>query len=337
MLPGFRQAIGSDPRPLRASPRRPALAGAIRLSARAAAPPALPSSPLPVPYLLRTPPEVAAPRARRSRRLQDVQRHFSLALGGAPAARLAHGLAFPASPSTFLRMVRAGPMPVAPSRRVIAIDEWAWRRGLRYGTIIIDLERRAIADLLPDRDAEAVADWLRRHPGVEIVARDRAEVYAEGVQQGAPEAMHVLDRWHLLRNLGEALQEAITGQHAVIRSVARTLGDERAAMFRDEQNHARSVTVADRRKQERPPVARGTPSFRVYMRPAHPWPASRVNSISTARPCGADCAWMSRRPGRSRRAQASSIPSAPISTGAGPRAAARGPRWPANSTGSAPG
>ncbi|MDP4026452.1 ISL3 family transposase [Methylobacterium sp. NEAU 140] len=198
-----------------------------------------------------TPPDVAAPHARRSRRPHDLQRHLGLALGGAPAARLAHRLAIPASSSTLLRIVRAGPTPVALPPRVIAIDEWAWRRGRRYGTVIVDLERRAIADLLPDRDAEAVADWLRRHPGVEIVARDRAEVYAEGVRHGAPEAVHVLDRWHLLRNLGEALQEAITGQHAVIRSVARTLGDERAAMLRDEKSQARPVTVADRRKLER--------------------------------------------------------------------------------------
>ena len=128
---------------------------------------------------------------------------------------------------------------------MIAIDEWAWRRGRRYGTIIVDLERRVIADLLPDRDADTVADWLRRHPGVEIVARDRVGVYVEGVRQGAPGAMHVLDRWHLLRNLGEVLQGAVIGQHVVIRSVARTLRDERVAALRDEQNNARPVTALD--------------------------------------------------------------------------------------------
>ena len=198
-----------------------------------------------------TPPDVAAPHARRSRRLHDLQRHLGLALGGAPAARLAHRLAIPASPSTFLRIVRAGPAPVALPPRVIAIDEWAWRRGRRYGTIIVDLERRAIVDLLPDRETEAVAAWLRRHPGVAIVARDRADVYGEAVRQGAPEAVHVLDRWHLLRNLGEALREAVGGEHAVIRSVARTLGDERAAAHRIEQNRARPATAADRRRLAR--------------------------------------------------------------------------------------
>ncbi|MDP4026581.1 ISL3 family transposase, partial [Methylobacterium sp. NEAU 140] len=195
-----------------------------------------------------------------------MQRHLGLALGGAPAARLAHRLALPASPSTFLRIVRAGPAPAALPPRVIAIDEWAWRRGRRYGTIIVDLERKVIADLLPDRDTDTVADWLRQRPGVEIVARDRAEVYAEGVRQGAPGAVHVLDRWHLLRNLSEALQEAVTGQHSVIRSVARTLGDERAATLRDEHNRARPLTAADRRKLDRhaPRCARHAELLRLH-------------------------------------------------------------------------
>ena len=188
-------------------------------------------------------PDVAVPRARRSRWLKDVQRHLGLALGGAPAARLAHRLALPASPSTFLRMVRGGPAPVPRLPRVIAIDEWAWRRGRRYGTIIVDLERNAIAELLRDRDASTVSDWLRRHPNVEIVARDRAEVYGEGVRQGVPGAAHALDRWHVLRNLSEALQEAVTAQHSVIRSVARTLGDERVAALRAERDRVRPPYV----------------------------------------------------------------------------------------------
>lgn len=109
-------------------------------------------------------PEVASPRARRLRRLEDLQQHLSLALGGSPAAPLAQRLAMPASPSTFLRMVRAGSTPVPTSPRVIDIDEWAWRRGRRYGTIIVYLERNAIVDLLPGREVGQVADWLRLHP-----------------------------------------------------------------------------------------------------------------------------------------------------------------------------
>jgi transposase len=140
-------------------------------------------------------PEVARPHARRSERLRDVQRHLGLALGGEPAARLARRLAMPTSPDTLLRLVRSAPVPPRPSPRVIGLDEWAWRRGRRYGTVIIDLERNTVLDLLPDRNAESVAAWLRRHPGIEIVARDRADVYGEGARQGAPAAAQVADRW----------------------------------------------------------------------------------------------------------------------------------------------
>jgi transposase len=127
-------------------------------------------------------PTVAAAYAHRSRRLGEVQGHLGFALGGEAGARLA----IPLSPDTLLRMVRRTPPPAPALARVIGIDEWAWRRGRTYGTIIVDLEHNTIADLLPDRETTSVAAWLRDHPEVEIVARDRAEVYGEGVRQGVP-------------------------------------------------------------------------------------------------------------------------------------------------------
>jgi len=151
-------------------------------------------------------PDVAPAHARTTRPLTESHRAIGFAAGGEAGARLAERLAMPTSPDTLLRRVKAAPEEVAPPPRCVGVDDWAWKKGHRYGTILIDLERGRVLDILPGRDGEALKVWLRDHPGVEVITRDRWPAFAQAAAEAAPQAMQVADRWHLLKNLREAVE-----------------------------------------------------------------------------------------------------------------------------------
>lgn len=112
--------------------------------------------------------------ARRTNRLAKTLCAIAFAAGGEGGARLAHAQAMPASPRTLLRKLSFSPPSATSPPRVVGIDEWAWKKGRSYGTIVVDLERKQPIDLLSDRDAESVKTWFQAHPGVEIIVRDRS-------------------------------------------------------------------------------------------------------------------------------------------------------------------
>ena len=171
--------------------------------------------------------DFAAAHARRTDRLRALLRDVGFALGGRPGQRLLPALRATASRTTLLRLVRAADMtpPVdscGSAPRILGVDEWAFRRGpreRRFGTILLDLERHRPVDLLRDATAEGFAAWLRTHPGACVISRDRGGAFADGARTGAPGAVQVADRFHLLRNLGDVTKRVFHRHAAAVRQV----------------------------------------------------------------------------------------------------------------------
>ncbi len=177
-------------------------------------------------------PTVIAPYARRTKRLAQDQQAVGLLVGGEVGARILSLLRMPLSPDSVLRLIRNAPELATWTPKVLGVDDWAFRKRQSYGTILVDLERNRPVDLLPDRSAESLAQWLVAHPGVEIIARDRGREYIKGASLGAPHATQVAGapwaRWHLLKNLREKLQRLLERKRSWLHAAAQASSERKS-------------------------------------------------------------------------------------------------------------
>lgn len=178
-------------------------------------------------------PELTAPYARRTHRLTETMEFVGFALGGEAGGRLLAGLRILTSPGTLwvtlLRLLRNTPLTDHDTPRILGVDDFAFRRGHRYGTIVIDLERHCVVDLLPDRKPDTLAKWLEQHGSPEVISRDRGGSYAEGARRGAPDAIQVADRFHLLQNLTKALESFFLHHRTALKEVSTAVAADVAS------------------------------------------------------------------------------------------------------------
>ena len=162
---------------------------------------------------------VLLPHSQHTIRLSEVHWLVGRALGGRSGQRLLNRLGMPSSRHTLLRQVIKGARGsgLQPTVRVLGVDDWAWSKGQSFGTILVDLERSEVVDLLPTRSAKALSEWLAQHPEVMVVSRDRQGVYAEGTRCGAPKAVRIADRFHLTLNLREAVERELAVRRPFLR------------------------------------------------------------------------------------------------------------------------
>lgn len=192
-------------------------------------------------------PTVAIPYARRTTRVVEIVGVLGHSTGGRPGERLMERLGMPVSDDTILRLLKKDTATSHHSSevRVVDIDDWSWRRATNYGTIMVDLERRSVVDILDDRSVESAAKWPRNHPSVEVVSRDRCGLYAQAIREGAPQAQQLADRFHLIQNLRSAIEEQMSLSG---RATGRAILSEEAIV--DAATHRRRARLAHRQSRQ---------------------------------------------------------------------------------------
>jgi transposase len=195
-------------------------------------------------------PEILPPSARRTARLTEALCDLAFTAGGNAGSQLSAKLGVGSSASTLLRILRSTRSPAPTMPKVVGLDEWAWRKGRTYGTIMVDLEAHRVLDLLPDCGSEQVAEWLRQYPSITVISRDRSGPFASAATAGAPQATQVADRFHLLKNLTETLQR-VFDQHRSQLDIVRGVADQPATAPTDEPLSTPRPSAATQRAERR--------------------------------------------------------------------------------------
>src|SRR5256714_2885585 len=185
-------------------------------------------------------PDFVQSYARMTNRLSEVLQTLGFATCGELGERLTPKLGMEISGPTLLRRMRARSCPAPSSVRIVGIDDWSWKKGVTYGTLLVDLELHKPIEILPDRSTETSEAWLRAHPEVDIVSRDRGGEYAAAARKGAPQAQQIADRFHLLKNLRERLKEVMDRKQSCLPEVEERVSDAipaKAQGIKDKSGH----------------------------------------------------------------------------------------------------
>jgi transposase len=212
-------------------------------------------------------PSVVARYARKTARLTSALELIGFALGGEAGARLARDLGMLTSPDTLLVHIRRAVLPQAMTPHVLGVDDWAKRKGHTYGTILVDLERRRVIDLLPDRETKTLAVWLKAQTGLAVISRDRASAYADAARQGAPQAVQVADRFHLLLNLDQAMRRLLVRKNRLLNQASLKQSPTGSLQSNDECSEQQQEAVSQSMSQlERSSAASREKRYQLYLR-----------------------------------------------------------------------
>jgi transposase len=223
-------------------------------------------------------PELVQRYARMTNRLIKALQGVGVITNGADAAQIASSFGVPTTAKTIIRRVLQLPLPSEGEVAKVGIDEWAWKKGQRYGTILVDLEKRRVVQLLAERSVETSKTWLRKHPEIDLVSRDRGKIFREAATDGAPQAKQVVDRFHLQKNFAEALEKFLRKQErALKKAMQRSTGKTRSA----ERTAVPEKVAQERRARHRQRVSMYKRIWKLYRQGCHKEQIAQLVGVSS--------------------------------------------------------